>query len=157
MVHKNGGSWVWEDPGNMTASEDCTRWGNEASQLCYDCNTCKAGLLANLRCDWSKVALLNVVVLAFLVVYAVSPHANTNLVCHGALFHTFIPTFVRFLCCPFHKSYYNRRGSSDGITELVYCHNLHDHELYGGGVTSPSINKIGSTNTPPAPSLVLIA
>ena len=152
----------------MTASEDCTRWANEASQLCYDCNTCKAGLLANLRRDWSKVALLNIVVLAFLlVVYAlalclfqqsaVSPHANTNLVCHHAFFHDFIPTFVRFLCRPFHKSYYNRHGSSDCITELDYCHNLHNHELYGGGVTSRTINNIGSTNTPPAPSFVLIA
>lgn len=64
---------VWEDPVNATASLDCELWGNDPAHLCMDCSTCKAGLLANLRRDWSKVALLNVALLAFLLfVYALA-------------------------------------------------------------------------------------
>ncbi|KAH7280847.1 hypothetical protein KP509_36G016600 [Ceratopteris richardii] len=64
---------VWEEPLNATASPDCELWSNDPADLCLACSTCKAGLLANLRRDWSKVALVNVSLLAFLlVIYALA-------------------------------------------------------------------------------------
>ncbi|GLJ14853.1 hypothetical protein SUGI_0241610 [Cryptomeria japonica] len=37
--------------GNLTDME-CRRWSNQQDELCYDCNSCKAAVLANLKHDW---------------------------------------------------------------------------------------------------------
>ncbi|RVX14387.1 Protein TORNADO 2 [Vitis vinifera] len=39
----------WISPIYTAADMDCLQWSNEQTQLCYNCNSCKAGLLANLR------------------------------------------------------------------------------------------------------------
>ncbi|RWW83339.1 hypothetical protein BHE74_00008162 [Ensete ventricosum] len=52
---------------------------NDQSVLCYDCQSCKAGVLANIKNDWKKVAIVNVVFLLFLiVVYSVGCCAFRN-------------------------------------------------------------------------------
>ena len=47
---------------------DCKAWSNDQSQLCYDCDSCRAGVIENLRVDWRKAAIVDVVVLIFLIV-----------------------------------------------------------------------------------------
>lgn len=47
---------------------DCYRWNNAASVLCYECDSCKAGVLEQVRREWHKVSILNVAVLVFLIV-----------------------------------------------------------------------------------------
>ena len=70
---------VWNPPINNNSDPDCGLWGNPEDQLCYDCSSCKAGLLANLKRDWRKVAVLNIVVLVFLiVVYSIGCCAFRN-------------------------------------------------------------------------------
>lgn len=51
------------------ADSDCAKWSSvDQSQLCYSCDSCKAGVLANLKHDWHKVSVLNIVIFILLVV-----------------------------------------------------------------------------------------
>ncbi|KAI3978230.1 hypothetical protein MKX01_013061 [Papaver californicum] len=40
---------LWLNPTNPTADQDCYAWNNDQLQLCYGCNSCKAGLLGNAK------------------------------------------------------------------------------------------------------------
>lgn len=73
---------VWTKPAGFnttTDDPDCTTWSNDQTVLCYDCMACKAGVLANLKNDWKKIATVNIVFLIFLVVvYSVGCCAFRN-------------------------------------------------------------------------------
>jgi len=63
-----------------TNNTDCSAWNNDPSTLCYGCQSCKAGVLANIKKDWKKVAIINIVVLVFLImVYSVGCCAFRNI------------------------------------------------------------------------------
>ncbi|KAG1371601.1 tetraspanin-3 [Cocos nucifera] len=67
--------------GGVTAvpDPDCIRWSNNQQQLCYQCGSCKAGVLASLRHSWRKVSVINIVVLIILViVYIIACAAFRN-------------------------------------------------------------------------------
>ncbi|KAL3825227.1 hypothetical protein ACJIZ3_021256 [Penstemon smallii] len=49
---------TWIAPSNITASVDCTIWNNDPTLLCYNCDSCKAGLLGSLRYEWKLVKFL---------------------------------------------------------------------------------------------------
>lgn len=58
---------------------DCDTWSNDQSMLCYDCQSCKAGILANFKADWKKIAIVNIIFLIFLIiVYSVGCCAFRN-------------------------------------------------------------------------------
>ncbi|KAK6935989.1 Tetraspanin/Peripherin [Dillenia turbinata] len=60
---------VWDPSTGTTPSNlDCTRWSNDQEQLCYSCNSCKAGVLASLKKSWRKASVINIVVLIILVI-----------------------------------------------------------------------------------------
>ncbi|GLU19044.1 hypothetical protein SLE2022_353130 [Rubroshorea leprosula] len=63
-----GGGTVGTDP-------DCTTWNNDQEQLCYQCNSCKAGVLASLKKSWRKVSVINIVMLILLVIFYVIGYA----------------------------------------------------------------------------------
>lgn len=69
---------VWNQPPTLNSTNpDCTTWTNQ--NLCYDCQSCKAGVLANLKRDWKKVAVVNIIFLIFLIiVYSVGCCAFRN-------------------------------------------------------------------------------
>uniref|UniRef100_A0ACD6A6Q3 Uncharacterized protein n=1 Tax=Avena sativa TaxID=4498 RepID=A0ACD6A6Q3_AVESA len=71
--------WI-KPPGlNSTDDPDCNTWSNDQNALCYDCQSCKAGVLANLRNDWKKIATVNIIFLIFLIiVYSVGCCAFRN-------------------------------------------------------------------------------
>lgn len=69
----------WSSSGGVVYSTDCNTWNNDQEQLCYSCNSCKAGLLANLRKSWRKVSVINIVILIILVIaYVVGCAAFRN-------------------------------------------------------------------------------
>ncbi|RWR81019.1 protein TORNADO 2 [Cinnamomum micranthum f. kanehirae] len=69
----------WISPISIGADVDCVRWSNDQTQLCYACNSCKAGLLANLRREWRKADLILVLTLvALIVVYLIGCSAFRN-------------------------------------------------------------------------------
>ncbi|KAG0496348.1 hypothetical protein HPP92_001039 [Vanilla planifolia] len=60
---------LWNPGVGMAVNDvDCSRWSNDQQQLCYRCDSCKAGVLATLRRSWRKVSVINIVILIVLVV-----------------------------------------------------------------------------------------
>ncbi|XP_019177785.1 PREDICTED: tetraspanin-3-like [Ipomoea nil] len=60
---------LWSTDGGLPAADqDCVRWSNDQQLLCYNCNSCKAGVLGSLKKSWRKVSVINIVVLIFLVI-----------------------------------------------------------------------------------------
>lgn len=65
--------------GTVVSNPDCYSWNNDQGQLCYSCNSCKAGVLASLKKSWRKVSVINIVILIILViVYVVACAAFRN-------------------------------------------------------------------------------
>ncbi|OWM83169.1 hypothetical protein CDL15_Pgr011851 [Punica granatum] len=70
---------VWTNPVNPNADTDCYVWNNDQSQLCYNCNSCKAGLLGNLRKEWRKANVILIVAVVVLIwVYLIACSAFRN-------------------------------------------------------------------------------
>ena len=58
---------------------DCYRWNNAPEILCYECDSCKAGVLENIRRDWHKLSVLNIVMLVLLIaIYCIGCCAFRN-------------------------------------------------------------------------------
>ncbi|GAA0154994.1 scaffold/adaptor protein [Lithospermum erythrorhizon] len=71
-------NWTPNTTSNAT-NPDCAAWSNDQNVLCYNCQSCKAGLLNNIKDQWRKVAILNVIFLVFLIiVYSVGCCAFRN-------------------------------------------------------------------------------
>ncbi|KAG9142140.1 hypothetical protein Leryth_007589 [Lithospermum erythrorhizon] len=47
---------------------DCYRWNNDPNILCYDCDSCRAGVLENFRSDWHKISVVNIMMVLLLTV-----------------------------------------------------------------------------------------
>ncbi|CAH8390932.1 unnamed protein product [Eruca vesicaria subsp. sativa] len=58
----------WKSPIALYVDLDCLRWSNDQNTLCYSCDSCKAGLLANLKLDWLKADIFLLVALIGLIV-----------------------------------------------------------------------------------------
>ncbi|XP_051119460.1 protein TORNADO 2 [Andrographis paniculata] len=48
----------WISPINNAADMDCLQWSNDQTQLCYSCDSCKAGLLAAIRHEWRSADII---------------------------------------------------------------------------------------------------
>nr|GMC77267.1 tetraspanin-6 [Ipomoea batatas] len=58
---------------------DCSRWNNDPTVLCYDCDSCKAAVLEDMRRDWQKISVLNIVMVVVLIaIYSVGCCAFEN-------------------------------------------------------------------------------
>ncbi|KAL8053439.1 hypothetical protein ABFX02_05G071100 [Erythranthe guttata] len=69
----------WISPINAAADTDCLQWSNEQTNLCYSCNSCKAGLLANLKREWRMANIILIVTLVALIsVYVIGCCAFRN-------------------------------------------------------------------------------
>lgn len=67
---------VWVPGGEMVGpNPDCMLWNNDQRLLCYQCSSCKAGVLGSLKTSWRKVSVINIVVLIILVIFYVIAYA----------------------------------------------------------------------------------
>lgn len=81
----------------MAADMDCLAWSNEQSQLCYNCDSCKAGLLANLKKEWRRADILLLMALVALIcVYLVGCCAFRNAKTED-LFRKYKQGYVQYL------------------------------------------------------------
>ncbi|MCO5567544.1 hypothetical protein L7F22_021238 [Adiantum nelumboides] len=58
----------WVDMTHSLATSDCGRWDNRTEVLCYQCSSCRAGLLENVKHVWRLVAYFSLAILGCLVV-----------------------------------------------------------------------------------------
>lgn len=69
----------WISPINNAADMDCLQWNNDQNQLCYNCDSCKAGLLANLKKEWRRADIILLITLVALIwVYLIGCCAFRN-------------------------------------------------------------------------------
>ena len=69
----------WISPIDNAADMDCLQWSNDQTQLCYSCDSCKAGLLANLRREWRRADIILILTLvALIIVYLIGCCAFRN-------------------------------------------------------------------------------
>ncbi|KAL6496537.1 hypothetical protein OROGR_029795 [Orobanche gracilis] len=70
---------TWVGVPNIAANADCAIWNNDPNQLCYNCDSCKAGLLGNLRQEWRKANIILIITVVFLIfVYLIACSAYKN-------------------------------------------------------------------------------
>ncbi|CAN6470335.1 unnamed protein product [Victoria cruziana] len=61
------------------AEQDCYRWNNLPGMLCYECDSCKAAVLEDMKRDWQKLSVLNITMLIILIgLYALGCCALRN-------------------------------------------------------------------------------
>ncbi|KAJ4823575.1 hypothetical protein Tsubulata_029691, partial [Turnera subulata] len=66
IQYVNATFWIMPKSGPAVPETDCTTWSNEQDKLCYDCNSCKGGVLANIRKDWRLLTTINFCFLLFI-------------------------------------------------------------------------------------------
>ncbi|XP_028775842.1 tetraspanin-3 [Neltuma alba] len=74
FVYQNETYWS-QATGVAVPDQDCTRWSNDQEQLCYACDSCKAGVLASIKKSWRKVSVINIVVMIILVIFYIIAYA----------------------------------------------------------------------------------
>ncbi|KAL6608201.1 hypothetical protein ACP70R_041264 [Stipagrostis hirtigluma subsp. patula] len=64
FTYVNGTTWT-PAPGAPAAETDvdCSRWSNDQQELCFQCDSCKAGLLHDIKKGWSMSAIGLIVML----------------------------------------------------------------------------------------------
>lgn len=73
-VYQNETFWTL-GAGLMANNPDCNKWSNDQQQLCYSCDSCKAGVLGSLKKSWRKVSVINIVVMIILVIVYIIAYA----------------------------------------------------------------------------------
>ncbi|XP_021818905.1 tetraspanin-8-like [Prunus avium] len=71
---------VWKKKNNSASSNpDCKAWDNDRKVMCFNCESCKAGMLEQLIISWKAMHLFRTLMLGFLCfVYAVACCAFKN-------------------------------------------------------------------------------
>ncbi|CAN0902491.1 TET11, partial [Linum grandiflorum] len=72
---------IWIPPKNWTAGgttdRDCSTWSNKQTELCYECESCKAAFVSSIKRQWRILAIVNVCVLIFAItVYVIGCYAR---------------------------------------------------------------------------------
>ncbi|KDP22295.1 hypothetical protein JCGZ_26126 [Jatropha curcas] len=68
FVQQNATTWMGVKAGREVKNSDCKTWSNEPKQLCYKCNSCKAGFLANIKKQWRNLAVFLICITVFIIV-----------------------------------------------------------------------------------------
>ncbi|ONI27653.1 hypothetical protein PRUPE_1G098300 [Prunus persica] len=63
---------VWNKTKNASSNSDCKAWDNNPKVKCFDCNSCRAGILEQLIIAWRKAHFFKFALIGFLsVIYSV--------------------------------------------------------------------------------------
>ena len=70
---------VWKKTKSASSNSDCKAWDNDPKVMCFDCDSCRAGILEQLIIAWRKNHFANFALIGFLsVVYGVGCCAFKN-------------------------------------------------------------------------------
>ncbi|KAK4257296.1 hypothetical protein QN277_006901 [Acacia crassicarpa] len=71
--------WVEPHTGPVESDSDCERWSNSQEKLCFDCNSCKGGVLADTKLHWRGLRIsATVVIIYFTILYILGCYAIWN-------------------------------------------------------------------------------
>ncbi|KAF8701322.1 hypothetical protein HU200_033651 [Digitaria exilis] len=68
FAYLNETYWTKPSGPSNSSNPDCNTWSNDQSELCYSCQSCKAGVLGNLKNSWKKIAIINAAFIVLLIV-----------------------------------------------------------------------------------------
>ena len=72
FTYVNETNWIKPPGPSSSSNPDCDAWSNDQSELCYGCQSCKAGVLGNLKNSWKKIAFMNAgFIVLLIVVYSI--------------------------------------------------------------------------------------
>ncbi|KAL0441983.1 UNVERIFIED_CONTAM: Tetraspanin-8 [Sesamum radiatum] len=76
---QNATYWIMPTTGPATPDPDCKAWSNTQTELCFNCEACKAAILDDIKREWRMLALINLAILVFvIIVYTVGCCALRN-------------------------------------------------------------------------------
>ncbi|KAL1065001.1 hypothetical protein V6Z11_D13G250400 [Gossypium hirsutum] len=80
-----GGMTTWtKNNGGSSKNNDCNLWNNDNKTLCFECQSCKAGVIYGVKDSRRKSSVVNIVFCIFIVVfYFISICALGNSAKHG--------------------------------------------------------------------------
>eukprot|EP00249_Psilotum_nudum_P034461 c53545_g1_i1 orf=331-1179(-) len=61
----NATNWIL--PKTESADPDCMAWNNNSTQLCFNCNSCQAGVIQRMKDYWHTILIVHLVLLGFLI------------------------------------------------------------------------------------------
>ncbi|KAG9160048.1 hypothetical protein Leryth_005784 [Lithospermum erythrorhizon] len=68
----NGTFWSMPKKGPLVPDSDCQTWSNVQTELCFECKSCKASVLYNIKDEWRTVALANfIITIIIIIVYSI--------------------------------------------------------------------------------------
>ncbi|XP_059639511.1 tetraspanin-8-like [Cornus florida] len=77
--YQNRTYWTVPKGAQITQADDCRAWSNNQTELCFNCGSCKAGVLDNIKREWKQMSIILTCILVFLnIVYAVGCCALDN-------------------------------------------------------------------------------
>ncbi|KAM7483062.1 hypothetical protein LguiB_007645 [Lonicera macranthoides] len=79
FAFKNATYWETPKSGPAVPDNDCKTWSNDQKKLCFDCNSCKAGVLSNIQKQWKELAFINFfIILVIILIYSIGCCAARN-------------------------------------------------------------------------------
>ncbi|GAA0185742.1 scaffold/adaptor protein [Lithospermum erythrorhizon] len=76
---KNSTFWLMPKNSPAVDDSDCKTWSNVQTELCYECKSCKASMLYNIKNEWRTVAIINGIILVIvIIVYSIGCCALKN-------------------------------------------------------------------------------
>eukprot|EP00257_Ricinus_communis_P024003 XP_015584138.1 tetraspanin-11-like [Ricinus communis] len=76
--HQNATFWLKPKAGAVK-NRDCTTWNNQQTTLCYNCESCKDGVVDNIRHKWQVLAIANACITVLLIIlYSIGCCAKRN-------------------------------------------------------------------------------
>nr|KYP65208.1 hypothetical protein KK1_011439 [Cajanus cajan] len=76
---KNATFWEVPKAGPSVNDSDCMAWNNREDKLCYDCDSCKGGVLASIRKQWRHLTVFNICIIVLVTtVYVLGCYAIRN-------------------------------------------------------------------------------
>ncbi|KAK4756385.1 hypothetical protein SAY87_006512 [Trapa incisa] len=79
FTFKNSTYWTIPKSGPAVADSDCNTWSNQQNALCFNCNSCKAGFLGNIKKRWKNLLIFNICLILFvIIVYSIGCCASRD-------------------------------------------------------------------------------
>lgn len=79
LQFENSTSWKMPEKGPAVPDPDCKTWSNNQTELCSNCESCKAAALSNIQKEWSMLAIANTCILICVtIIYSIGCCALRN-------------------------------------------------------------------------------